>query len=231
MQRASAKLWTAIVRRKTANVNALPPDDTSADVLPETRWQQRLTSRWAQYISAQAAASDNQYGSGPTKMDVVRRYAANGADILFLGCGDGLEVWEARNAGYNAHGVTLGSADVARANAIYGLTLTCCDAHFLPMEWEERYDAVFGFQFLEHSLSPFLLLWEVHRVLRVGGWCYFEVPHATFTEDYTNWHHLASPTPPQMRGWLRKLGFTSIMAGHIDDSPDASRWAWCAARK
>src|SRR3972149_6769239 len=120
----------------------------------------RLISRWEFYLAKQGTSGDNQYVSASGQMEVLQRYCSPPANVLFIGCGDGLEVHAARQLGYDAEGVTLGAPDVERALKVYGITLTLCDAHFLPDEWENRFDFVGGFQVLEHSISGFLAFWE-----------------------------------------------------------------------
>ncbi len=189
----------------------------------------RLISRWEEYVRAQRASGDNRYGSADGQMEVLRRYVSPPAQVVFIGCGDGLEVFEARKAGYDAVGVTLGQPDVDRAKSVYRLDLTLCDAHLLPDEWADRFDIALAFQTVEHSLSPMLLLWEMHRILKPGGRFYCEVPHQSFCISPV-WHHISSPTPEQLRGWFMKLEYKAIDTGFIgEDRPDAARWAYGTA--
>src|SRR3989304_3864921 len=192
--------------------------------------QLRLIQRWEEYLNRQKASSSNIYGSAQGQMEILLKYCQPPADLLFLGCGDGLEVHEANALGYQASGVTLGPSDIERGKTVYGLDLVMADAHFLPDEWEGRFDMVLAFQTLEHSLSGMLFCWEMLRILRPRGVFYAEVPHQNFTL-FESWHHITSPTPDQMRGWLMKLGFLEIDCGFITNEPDAAHWAYAKGMK
>ncbi len=129
--------------------------------------------------------------------------------LLYLGCGNGKEVAMARDFGFDAWGVTLNENNIRHAEEVLGLqNVFMFDAHLMPLEWADQFDGVFGFQFLEHSWAPIIMLVEVLRVLKPGGLAYFETPGpATWTLD-ANLHHITCPIDVQAHGWLMKAGFS-----------------------
>lgn len=192
--------------------------------------RRRLIDRWHIYLAKQSSASDNQYGSAQGQIGKLELYVLAPATVLFVGCGDGLEVAEARRRGYDAYGITLGNQDVERAKRVYGIDLINCDAHFLPLEWADRFHAVMAFQTLEHSIAGLFFTLEMHRILRSEGRFYCEVP-GQITAMNDNWHHILCPTAEQIEGWLLKANFKNTQVGYLDGSPELERSAFATGVK
>jgi len=80
----------------------------------------------------------------------------------------------------------------------------------------ESFDLAVYHNSFEHGLSPWLMVAEVRRILRLGGLCYLDMPrwddevHGIDAEgDYTgmNVHHSMFLHPNQIRHVFRDLGF------------------------
>jgi SAM-dependent methyltransferase len=151
--------------------------------------------------------------------------------LLFLGCGNGTEVKRTLEMGHDSWGVTLNPNNSVWAREELGLwNVYYHDAHLNPVEWNGSFDGVLGFQFLEHTPSPILLLMEVERILRPGGITYFETPGPEGFTGGSNLHHVTCPTRTQAHGWMLKVGFTDIQVEEIGP-PDAARHLSIFGRK
>jgi ubiquinone/menaquinone biosynthesis C-methylase UbiE len=94
-----------------------------------------------------------------------------GSRVLLLGVGVGYETKAAKEAGYAATGITLGSRNIDFGRRILHLTPEEhieCSVDVLPFP-KETFDAVIGFQIFEHVIAPLLFLLEQSRVLKFGG--------------------------------------------------------------
>lgn len=134
--------------------------------------------------------------------------------LLVLGCGVGHDLAWARANGWNATGITLGPMNVAVAREWGGVppdAIRFEDMHLTALE-SGSFDAAIGLHVLEHSWAPLMLLLEVARLLRPGGWAFFRTPQA---QDFTGGqelHHVLCPTPRQVRGLMEKAGFKGVEA-------------------
>lgn len=101
--------------------------------------------------------------------------ASAGERLLDLGCGAGLFVEQARNAGLAAEGVDFNPAAVARAQA-GGLPVICSDLNRLAAERPGAYGMVTAFQLLEHLSAPVPFLRSAVQLVRPGGRLLLAVP-------------------------------------------------------
>ena len=74
------------------------------------------------------------------------------------------ELWN--NGSLEIHGVDVYSSDSVDV---------VCDAHYLPLE-SNYYDGVVIQAVLEHVVEPAVVVQEIYRVLKVGGFVYAETP-------------------------------------------------------
>lgn len=184
----------------------------------------RLFALWRQAIAAQNYPGGSDAHTGDSAAEACRRFFPLKVKLLFLGCGDGTEVKRAADLGHDAWGVTLNPNNMKHAKEYLGLeNVYFFDAHTeMPQEWSATFDGVMGFQFMEHSPAPVLMLAEVWRVLRPGGLAHFETPGPEGWTLDENPHHFTCPTYEQARGWLQKADFVNIVVEELGP-PDAAR--------
>ena len=121
--------------------------------------------------------------------------AAPGARLLDLGCGEVIERERAERLGYRYVPVDYESVHAA----------ALVDAHALPFA-DASFDAVTAIALLEHIRYPFVMMREVHRVLKPGGRLLGTV---SFLEPFhqVSWYHHS-----HVGTWnvLRHAGFEDI---------------------
>jgi|TARA_Y100000287_G_scaffold161173_1_gene140455 ubiquinone/menaquinone biosynthesis C-methylase UbiE len=95
--------------------------------------------------------------------------------ILDVGCGQGYAMTKFKEAGFtNIQGITMSDEDV-KATQDKGFKCEKMDQSFMTFE-DESFDFLFVRHCLEHSPFPYLTLGEFHRVLKMGGKIYIEMP-------------------------------------------------------
>jgi SAM-dependent methyltransferase len=97
-----------------------------------------------------------------------------GARVLDLGCGQGVALRHFRDAGLEAVGVTLSTADAEACRAA-GFEVRILDQSFLDFP-DACFDLVWCRHCLEHSVFPLFTLHGLRRLLRPGGRLYAEMP-------------------------------------------------------
>lgn len=138
---------------------------------------------YAGYISMHPAAPDEKFRSRPEvrragkrrSMELLARFAT-GRRILMVGCGDGLEIQEAKAAGWQPEGYDVDPVTTAAVAAREGVRVLCGDFHELPRT-NGGYDAVFLDQVIEHPKDPGRYLATCHALLRPGGVVYLGLPN------------------------------------------------------
>jgi ubiquinone/menaquinone biosynthesis C-methylase UbiE len=93
-----------------------------------------------------------------------------GKQVLDLGCGLG-----GYSMALQEHGANVVSVDLSPLETSGKFQMFCADAQVLPLE-SESMDWVICASLIEHVSSPETLLWEIQRVLRVGGLAYLSFP-------------------------------------------------------
>ena len=135
----------------------------------------------------------------------TERYLAHypKGNLLLLGVGTGREIVVAKDIGFKAKGITLGTRNIG------------------------TFDIVAGFQVFEHALSPLLFLLEQRRVLKIGGSLILEWPPANdrFTGG-ANPHHQVCYTPGQAKALFQKAGFENIdlLYDNLLPIPETEYW-------
>tara|TARA_B100001057_G_scaffold473564_1_gene538183 strand:- start:1559 stop:2296 length:738 start_codon:yes stop_codon:yes gene_type:complete len=95
--------------------------------------------------------------------------------ILDVGCGQGYALEKLKEAGFtNLQGITMSDDDV-KATHDLGFDCQKMDQSFMSFE-DESFDFLFVRHCVEHSPFPYLTLGEFHRVLKMGGKAYLEMP-------------------------------------------------------
>lgn len=149
-----------------------------------------------------------------------------GSKTLFVGAGSGREVLLASEMGLDAYGITLGPSNLELGRSLGLSKERLLEGHneVLPFS-SETFDAVAGFQILEHSVSPLLFLLECNRVLKDQGCIFLEWPPSHPTSSYDP-KHVICPTPGQARALLLKSGFSNIELLYADlkKVPEAEYW-------
>lgn len=126
--------------------------------------------------------------------------------ILDVGCGTGLHThWFNEVQKIPTFGITINLAEVAakrHENVHYG------DMCKIPAS-NGYFDCVFCLGSLEHTFSPFIALCEFNRVLKPGGWLFFDMPNIYNMEimDPGYWYHKSILFPIQVRDLLIKSQF------------------------
>jgi 2-polyprenyl-3-methyl-5-hydroxy-6-metoxy-1,4-benzoquinol methylase len=121
---------------------------------------------------------------------------------LEVGCGNGLFVRHARQAGVHMRGIELNPDAVALAQAA-GIPVEMRSLSSLADEYSERFDCVCAFQVLEHLAEPGVFLTECLRLLKGGGLLIAAVPNA---EGFLrNYYEILDLPPHHMSRWTREV--------------------------
>ncbi len=100
---------------------------------------------------------------------LIQRYVRPPSTVLDLGCGTGLSTRLLSEAGYEVVGADLSTLFLLEEKRVHPATsLLACDALQLPFA-EETFDAVVGFEFIEHIPDIPACLLEMKRVLKTYG--------------------------------------------------------------
>lgn len=143
------------------------------------------------------------------------------ARALELGCAAGQFLEVLRSRGWTACGVELVAEPAAEARRrgfdVYTGTL---EQARLP---DEKFDATFAFNVIEHLADPLGTIRELHRVTKPGGWFIFSIPNAGSWEarvfgrywaDYELPRHLQHFTVKSIRQCLKQAGFDDVKVIH-----------------
>jgi len=96
------------------------------------------------------------------------------------------------------------SADFERVTKSYAPQTYTCDLSAIPVEGD-RYDAVVFNQVMEHLPEPFVVLCELHRVLKPGGAMIYSAP--LFYEEHEQPYDFYRYTQFGIRHLFSKAGF------------------------
>lgn len=150
-------------------------------------------------------------------------------DILELGCADGYMLHLMKEKGMKPIGLTYSDGE-KKCCEEHGLEAVVGDMHDLIFE-DKSFDAVISRQTLEHSLSHVIVLSEINRVTRDGGYCILHVPYAINCDEEVNkdneWH-FCNFSPEQWKYFLKMFGFSKILSEGRDIEQNS--W-WAVAQK
>ncbi len=118
---------------------------------------------------------------------VLQKFKPNGR-LLDVGCGIGTYVRYFNKLGYEAEGLTISQIH-AKQGLKQGLLLHYGDAHDSKLRGG-HYDVIWSSHVIEHMLSPVIMLREMNRLLKVGGYLVFQTPtnnsfYAYYPSHYT----------------------------------------------
>ncbi len=108
-------------------------------------------------------------------IELLQKYAP-GKRILMVGCGDGLELQEAKACGLEPEGYDVDPATTAAVASAEGVRVHCGDFHALP-ERMAPFDAVFLDQVIEHPKDPGRYLETCCALVRPGGVVFLGMPN------------------------------------------------------
>lgn len=114
--------------------------------------------------------------NGLTLMQTFEKRLGRRGKLLDVGCGVGEVVWAAKQSGWEATGIDPSKEfiEIGRERlGVEGRVTRLEDAGFA----DDSFDAVVMGGIIEHLYEPAVTLAEVWRVLRPGGYFYFDAPN------------------------------------------------------
>ena len=140
-----------------------------------------------------------------------------GFSVLDVGCGQGVAFQGFLDAGASkVIGMTTNEEDFKAASAFLCTSaivdVDMCDMHAIADQYRSGcFDLVWARHVLEHSVAPFFVLHEFHRVLKPGGWLYVEVPGPeTACCHESNKNHYSVMGPQMWLNLLTRAGFEVV---------------------
>lgn len=177
--------------------------------------------RLAQFIKDRAAETYPELpSSGHSKITEeaareVVKYLPKEATILDVGCGQGPALRWFKENGFVATGITTNDEDY-RACEEQGFSVSKRDMHE-TQKLDGFFDCVWARHVLEHSVAPMFALWEMARVLRIGGILYAEVPSPdTACQHHTNPNHYSVMGHNMWMELIKRTGFEIMEARAIN---------------
>lgn len=139
---------------------------------------------YAGYISFHpGAGGEDKFRSRPEVRRAAKRRSmallatfAPGRRLLMVGCGDGLEIQEAKAGGWEVEGYDVDPATTAAVAEREGVRVHCGDFHALPAA-VGGFDALYLDQVIEHPKDPGRYLETCRALLRPGGVVFLGLPN------------------------------------------------------
>jgi SAM-dependent methyltransferase len=133
-----------------------------------------------------------------------------GAQVLDIGCGQGVALELFREAGLAATGIALGEdVEVCRAKGHHVVAMNMSFLDFTDC----TFDLIWCRHALEHSIFPLFTISEMHRILKPGGVLYVEVPAPdTSCRHEENRNHYSVLGKRMWLNLLQRSGFADIRA-------------------
>ncbi len=143
--------------------------------------------------------------------------------ILVAGMGSGHELEALKMHGFspkNIYGITIIEADIKLSKIYFSdiFNISIGDIHNTKFD-SGYFDLIISKHTLEHSISPYLALWEFNRLLKNDGYIFLEIPVeqqdrlSPFTDNYEKdthifgFQHICCLYPVQVLNLLLKTGF------------------------
>ncbi|HPA44602.1 MAG TPA: class I SAM-dependent methyltransferase [bacterium] len=101
-------------------------------------------------------------------LTLVRQWIPSGACVLDIGCGTGLSTVLLSRTGYHAVGADLSPLFLQEGGQCGQVALVATDAESLPFP-SGTFEAIVGFEFIEHVGDVPAVLTELIRILKPGG--------------------------------------------------------------
>ncbi len=202
---------------------------------------QITTRSMARFLSFLDRIATETYPEVPSKCHIdITRDALNHlfnnfalpphAQILDIGCGQGVALKPFHERGHKPIGVTLNATDASICKEL-GFDVRVMDQSFLEFD-DGSFDLVWARHVIEHSFMPLYTLTEFRRVLRPGGILYMEVPAPDTLLHERNPNHYSILGKVMWSSLLERTGFS--IAGTVDfflDTPSGrtdSYWGYFA---
>lgn len=130
------------------------------------------------------------------------------ATILDIGAGIGVDVEYLLNVGFETYGVEPYAKAREYAFNENALLLDDGDMHNLPYK-NDSFDGIISIQVFEHSISPFIAICEMNRVLKIGGIVFIDTPD--WQDEAMRGKHHPSLMPPELLiSMFKSLGFKLV---------------------
>lgn len=130
-------------------------------------------------------------------------------NILDLGAGAGIDMKALSEKGYSVTGIGFGAQNIRYAKEKLGIKIYKMDIHQLDFP-DQTFDGILSIQTFEHSLSPFIVASEIHRVLKSRGRVLIDTPDPD-DEAMWNVHHPALLYPIQLKRLFSLVGLKTIV--------------------
>lgn len=138
--------------------------------------------------------------------------------ILDIGCGCGNALEELKTKGHECVGLDLTYSNTQTARGKGGMEIVQGDFHDLPFN-DQSFDGVLAWDVVEHSLSLFICLFEISRVLRPNGHLLMYVPPDHWADHPV---HILIPNKDQMVSMCKKVGLS--LEHQVDDPNCGKEW-------
>lgn len=137
------------------------------------------------------------------------------ASILDLGCGAGYALTKMRESGYeNVEGLTLDPQDTKIVEE-RGFKVNNLDFNFTG--WENKWDAVWMRHVLEHSPFPFFTIYQLNKMMKIGGIIYIEMPKPGTDRNLEHWpNHYSIMGREMYLSLFKRCGFEYGEGAEID---------------
>jgi SAM-dependent methyltransferase len=223
--RTAARATAAARGRHPARTAARP--DPSVTVKPETA-PPEICVYPRGFVYGRGEANPQELSLAGLK--IARALAALRAvqgKVLEIGCGGGqyLRALRRQRPELEIYGIDLDPVCVAEAVQVAGTFCCCADAAELPFP-KGTFDAVIGFDILEHVAEPAMVLDQAAHVLKRGGRLHLYVPcEANSGTVYVlrghgvkaRWGgHIQQFTTESVLQLIRRAGFTLESVRHSD---------------
>lgn len=182
-----------------------------------------MEAKWNHYIALakQPASLTSQDERRRVEAEYFTVFATQGWDkeksLLVLGCGDGYEIHCLKRQGWKyVKGVTFYEEEFAAAQEL-GVKddVIKADIHDLPF-LDRKFDYVISKETLEHLISPFVGLCEIHRVMKDVSRFVHYIPEGAAKQS-DPYHYMCAPD------WLwidlmQKAGFEVSVTRQLDQN-------------
>lgn len=109
------------------------------------------------------------------RLRFLQKFCDRGCRVLDVGCGRGIFLELARDAGFEPFGVELGAADAEAARRRVGIDVVATDFEEIDAS-DHGFDVITLFHVIEHFRSPSRAMAKVRSLLKPGGLVIVETP-------------------------------------------------------
>ena len=127
----------------------------------------------AGWIKSRLYALSHNRETERARLKVLQRFVQKGK-LLEFGANVGAFLWVANQEGFKVSGTDLHN-NLLNVNHIEGMKFYHSDA--MNCSFDDKFDVVAGFQFLEHVNNPLQFLKSLDGYVNPGGYLFFEVPN------------------------------------------------------